>query len=362
MINVTPLDVLRSFVGWMPWHWHQLSDPIYTPIQTECSTIVLEQAYLGMDMAGRADMRRKLASAEEKLREFLRYPPVPMWREATIPYTRGPIQLPDGYLLDLGAKTETLLGSVALTFLDQDSDNLAETFTGTLATTLTSTANIVVRFQEADQPLGQRQEQDRWNVAPVDITIDSGVMTVSGPIWLIVKPTLYGRPGNAAINPTMPANFVQALDVFQVSADATQTATYMQNDIVIADAGHSAWHIEDARKGIIHFAPSCYEYPICYYQPTHITIRYRAGVTDGSWNDTICKLALAELSQRICGCEQANKEIQRWQQDRSMQGDDGRFQMRTSNVSNLLGTREGHIQAWNDILKRQQVRGISSLR
>jgi len=316
-------------------------------------------------MAGRADMRRKLASAEEKLREFLHYPPVPMWREATVPYTRGTIQLPDGYLLALGAKTETLLGSVALTFLDQDNDGLAETFTGTLATTLTSSAEMVVRIQQADQSLGQRQDQDRWNVAPIDITINSGVMTISGPVWLIVNPMLYGRPGNEAINPTVAANFVQALDVFQVSADSTAIVTYYRNAGVLYPNGSETWAITDARLGLIGAIDCCGtiwdSMGICV-RPTKMTIKYRAGVNDGSWNDTICKLALAELSQRICGCEQANKEIQRWQQDRSMQGDDGRFQIRTANMQNLLGTREGHIQAWNDIIKRQQLRGISSLR
>lgn len=360
MINQTPIDVLRDFVAWDPWHFNQLSDPRYTPLNTECPTLVLERAYQSMDMAGRADMRAKLASAEKTLREWLHYPPVPMWLEETVPYTRGPIQLPDGYLLDLGAKTETLLGTMSLTFLDQDGDGLAETFSGTLATTATNTAQIVARFQQADQPLGQRQEQPRWNVAPIDITVGGGNITISGPVWLIVKPTLYtGQPGNRAIDPTVAANFVQTLDVFAVTADSTAVATYTRNGVEIAGPTGGMWISRDRRQGIIRFINDCGEPWDCDY-PTHITIRYRAGVADGSWNDTICKLALAELSQRICGCEQANKEIQRWQQDRSMQGDDGRFQIRTAGLNNYLGTREGHIQAWQDIMKRQQLRGISS--
>jgi len=73
----------------------------------------------------------------------------------------------------------------------------------------------------------------------------------------------------------------------------------------------------------------------------------------------VARLAAAELSRPVCGCDAANRELYHWQFDLSQtaRGDE-LFGISPENLNNPLGTRRGHVQAWKFIMDQQQLTGI----
>jgi hypothetical protein len=97
-------------------------------------------------------------------------------------------------------------------------------------------------------------------------------------------------------------------------------------------------------------------------------VRYLAGsplASDGQMQEpfrtVVARLAAAELARPICGCDEASRELYRWQFDlarTSGAGDEAYGAISANDLDNPLGTRRGHVFAWRFIRQRQQLRGF----
>ena len=61
----------------------------------------------------------------------------------------------------------------------------------------------------------------------------------------------------------------------------------------------------------------------------------------------------AEMTRRICACDAANREWSNWQFDVSRINGPEVYQINLDVLNNPLGTRRGHIYAW------QQIKGLA---
>ena len=83
-----PLEEWRNEFTWHPFHFWQLADSRYVPVDSACSTVVREYAYYSADRSGRHDIRNAIRAAETKLRTWLNYSIAPHYVIETLPFPR----------------------------------------------------------------------------------------------------------------------------------------------------------------------------------------------------------------------------------------------------------------------------------
>lgn len=303
--------------------------------------------------------------------------------------------------------------NVAVAYSDVDGDTIEDTFTITAATSITDASQIAVYFSSADRYSAWGSSSAlsaRWRLQPVQVSISGGVVTIKGPKQLCVKPIKYEGVVNIGANgldPSDTANFVTTLDIYQrFTATGGNTVATSQGVIIWETSPSHGWWcccsgcsgssdpysgspfdpaataqavarvgIRDARRGLITPAQSSYDatagtwaaldWSVCAV-PDRVTVRYLAGLPLGSdglmqepFRTVVARLAAAELTRPVCGCDSANRELYRWQFDISQtaRGDE-LFGISPENLNNPLGTRRGHVQAWKFIMDQQQLTGI----
>lgn len=228
------LDLYRERIEHAPWAFWGMENNI-VQINSQCNGLVYEYAWQNAQGVGRAEIRRALVDAQDILADYLHYDVAPTYREDTVPWprlndaawSRGAsidqrgqylsVILPRVLVQDIGIQRTTLIGTHAVTYSDTDSDNLNDTFTLTLATTVTDPDQLQVFVAAANRFDGSALSQ-RWRIAPVRVTISGGVATIVGRAWLAVRPVLYETQG-AALNPSTAGNFQATMDVARVYID-----------------------------------------------------------------------------------------------------------------------------------------------
>jgi hypothetical protein len=422
MINtpVMPLDFWRQEIGYSPWHFWGLADTgvnAIAPVTSRCNDIVYEHSWQGTDEAGRADIRAAMMTAEKILFDNLNYWPAPVYSEDTLPWPRFidkrlyrtamrdamggwiPVRLNEGYIQNTGIETLVNIGAgSALVYTDEDGDGLADTFTVTLAVTVTEPDEIALYFTAADRLDDDDEIQARWRIEPVHVQIAAGVATIKGKRWLVVKPVLYEKKENYPIDPTVAANFITTCDVYrrytyrdgQVSYTNSQAALIYETKPCSwccstvtnsTDPTSEGWvaaraGIRDSYNGIVVPAEATYNATTgawshsCHClngcgEPDRVLVRYLAGVgldahgwMQKSMRTLVSRLAAAEMTRRICACDQANREWSNWQFDVSRVNAPEVYQINLDILSNPLGTRRGHIYAWQQIKSLARVVGM----
>lgn len=329
------------------------------------------------------------------------------WRWLTVQATEGEVRA-------VGVETLISISTAAVvTYSDEDGDGFDDTFTVSAATSVTDTSQIAAYFSVGDRFNGWGSTTaigPRWRVLPVQITISAGTVTVKGPKQLCVRPIKYEGVINIGANgldPATAANFVTTLDIYQrYTATDGNTVTTSQGVITWETRPSHGWWcccdacvasstaysgspfdpaavaqavarvgIRDARHGLLTPADASYDsttgvwssldWTVCA-EPDRVTLRYLAGFPLGSdgqmqepYRTIVARLAAAELSRPVCGCDAANRELYHWQFDISQtaRGDE-LFGISQQNLNNPLGTRRGHVQAWKFIMDQQQLTGI----
>ncbi len=382
-----PLDTWRAFLGLPPWHFWQFADGpggnAIVPIVSKCSTLTYEYSWQGSDAAGRADVREAISEAENKLKDYLNYRPMPeyvdfalvdwprhydasmarLW-DADATGRRVAVQAPEGYVQALGVEQLTLIGTATvagLTLVYSAAFNpaLQDTFTITLPTTATDPNEIAVYFSVGDR-FDDPAVGERWRIEPIQVSISGGNVVIVGRKWLAGRPILYENPVAAVLNPQTAANFVTSLDVYQRMTDgdgtsvttAQATLVYETNDCgrcwgrcccstgttssdpgaigeVIARAG-----IRDAVLGLIAPAAAVYDGTTwlsqwccsgAFCNPDRVKLRYLAGfpLENGQmarkFQQIVARLAAAELKRRVCACREQNEKLHDLQQDLTLE-------------------------------------------
>lgn len=424
MTNLVPLESFRREMGAHPWWFWQLQ-AIGSTFVDDCDQTVTEYAYQTTDAAGREDIRAALEKSESLIETHLGYSVAPRYKEITLPMPRYfdsrlnrmnyigadgrwlTVQMPEAKIRKIGVETYTLIETATtaapghLVFTDADSDGIYDTFTATVATTVTDSAEIQVMFAAGDR-IGGAGPSERWRI-PATVSISGGVATIKGPYWCLVKPILYQSPlQTTALNIVTASNFVASLDIYRRYIDPTGTTvdtaqakliwetrpfpafatcngcgsgTTNSQDPAAQAYAIARCGIRDAERGIVSVGEAVYDATSGEWfaswmsnctPPSRIEIRYEAGAdlvggqVDPQWASTVSRLAAAELGKRICACNSANKELYYWQIDRAFIGSAEleKFSMTPGDLINPFGTRNGHVFAWKKVHPLAFRRGV----
>jgi hypothetical protein len=323
------------------------------------------------------------------------------------------VQLGEGYVRAVGVESLTLIATANITYSDSDGDTIDDTFTVSAATSVTDASEIAAYFSAGDRFNGWGSTTavgDRWRVQPVQVTISGGTVTIRGSKVLCVKPIKYEGVANIGANglePTTAANFATTLDIYRRFTDATGTTAATAQAVITWETrpSHGWWcccdsctapatafsgspfdpaataqavarvAIRDAIHGIVAPAEAAYDsttqifsslsWTVCD-QPDRVTIRYLAGFPLGSdgqmqepYRTIVARMAAAELTRPVCGCDSANRELYRWQFELSQtaRGDE-LFSISPEDLNNPFGTRRGQVYAWKMVRRLMQQQGI----
>jgi hypothetical protein len=421
------LEEWREQIGWNPWHfWGWAGAKV--PITSACNTVVKEWSWQATDASGRRDIANAIMQAEERIFPYLGYRPAPRYTQETLAFPLFPQvdtyrlgysgsdarwvteRVSERNLIAVGVEKKTLLGAAqVVAYTDTDGDGLNDTFTATCNTTLTNPDIICAYFQTTDR-LYADDAWERWRIRPVKVSISGGVATITGRAWLMAKPILNEGVSPNALDPSIAANFVSAIDVYSRvtnpdgltfdDAQATliwETPPYPQWAVSYGpppaspggfDPAAQAYAIaravvRDARNGEIGFGESVYSAVTglwsaipWYYAtsgflkpPDRVVVRYLAGADLDKESrmkhrmaSIVARVAAAELNRRICGCQDANRQLQAWQFDLARSagaGDEAYAYISREDLSNPLGTRRGHVSAWHDLKADRVLTGFS---
>lgn len=423
-MSLLPLDTFRQLMRLHPWHFWQITDSNLLKVNSQCNTVLYQYGWQTAQFVGRDEIKEAIESAEAKIKRYLGYSPAPAFAEQTLPYPRydnirfdytAPIDATgrwqsvalrnEQWIQALGVETLTAIATPsALVYSDEDGDGLLDTWTlGPIATTVTDVSEIAVYFNAVDRWDGSGASE-QWRITPVNVTIAAGLVTVTGRRWQVVKPVLYEGAAHNTIDPTVAASFAASLDLYQRWCDPDGITTSTSQGVLIwetdpelcaccgctsssTSSSHdpAAWAEAVARVGERDFRLglvipgqavynattgvwSAVDWSQCT-QPDRVLIRSYAGYPlqangqmDADWARTVARLAAAELSAPICGCDIANRELYRWQFDlaRSAGNNDEAYGAISAEVlNNPLGTRRGQVEAWKRICAEHQTRGIA---
>jgi hypothetical protein len=392
-INLLPLETFRQEVDYIPWHFWQLANA-KIPLVASCSTLLREYSDQATEGAGRQQLRLAIGRAEQMLFDYLQFDVATRYNEDTydvgflnqigqgsdanypawfIPaaglnwsgswgagWNRQPtlLELDRGRVSRIATRTWTAVNDGPVTLHDYDGDNLKETFEATINDASTPLSDFGVFFAQADQPQSfPNLTIENWQIAPVTFSRSAGVVTASGPAWLLVPPVKYqgvtNVPGynnsgigavdtSGAYNPDDPTSFVTTVSFYR-KVYTNENIAYLD----INDCGNITTYqmcavIADRRTGQVRLDFNCCNglpggCPSTWNATQSIRINYEAGETLPRWQTIVTRLALAELRKRICACEQNNQEVNFWQEDLSRVATGGTEGFRVDNEA--WGTR-----------------------
>jgi hypothetical protein len=378
-------------------------------------------------MAGRADIRNALDVAENKLRVYLGYSVAPHfiteqtlmpkfhdWRLHRVGYQDAggrwlDVQLREKKLITIGIETRTLIGSITtagfgLVYTDDDGDGLLDTFTATIATTVTDPTQLALYFAAANR-LDAAPVSERWRINPVSINISGGIAVIKGRAWQLVRPILYEGVGSYyadpayALDPSDASIYVSSVEAYRYFCDPTGTTVdTAQAKLIWETLPYPFWATtptdnsrdpaalataiarctaRDAESGVIGVGEAIYDATTGIWSsvnltssrpPDRIEVRYFAGDAlvnnqiNASWVTVVCRMAAAELGRRVSLCPERSKELAYWQIDRAYAGSatEEKFQAASGDLDNPFGTRNGHIYAWHEIQAKRLFTGVLS--
>lgn len=413
------LDAFRQIIGYNPYHFWGLANSL-VPVNTQCNTVVTQYGYQSAQAAGRFEISQAIIKAQETLRGYLQYPVAPTYIETIVPYTKFldqrivrtwpadptggwvSVQAPDGKIEAMGIESLTLLDTVAVTYSDVYSSGLNDTFTVSVATTETDANKLAVYFSQADR-LDNEAVGAAWRIEPVNVSADGTTAVITGRAWLLVKPSKYQKFTNMGpLNPSDSSNFVTTLEIYLRETDPdgvtddTAMGTFVwdsipnlgwwgfccQNSTDPAAIAQSIARvgIRNNELGIVFPGQAIYNttsqtwvmtvppwWNLCH-PPDKVKLRYLAGYpleANGQMNSRLARavayLAMAELAERICACDAANRVIYRHQLPLNQTGaDQETFATTRQMLENPFGNRYGSWAAWNEIKQLRLVRGTSA--
>ena len=418
--NLLPLETWRRILGWNPWHFWGLTASHGAPALTsDCLDIITEYAWQDTQSCGREEIRNAIIQAEVISREWSGYWPAPKYGECEVPYPRRGsayqrqynfqpngrqigIELNESKLLVLGVEQRVAIDETAeVIYSDADNDDIDDTFTLTV-TVVDGTLpdQIAVYFIQSDR-VDEADISERWRVQPVIVKVSGTTATIKGRRWLVVKPTVYEGMTGEGINAELPDNFVTELAVYMRitnpngnTLDDAQSVIYWENrpchgwwcccsncsinPAITPDPAATASAIARSgirypEPGIIYATQAVYNSStgmfvpgFNWWEPDRVKVRWLAGVPlqsqqmmDTGWATVISRLTAAELARPICACDNANKELYRWQFDLATSTSEAeQYQLDQNYLGNPIGTRRGHVEAWKWITRHEVTTGF----
>lgn len=407
IITLIPLDRAAKILGIDPFHFNMITTA-RRPQTNACDDIWFQYADQRIGQASRHDLSVALFQAEQQATRYLGYSPLPTWfsdesKSIVTPYaveltnyrginSRGKsksVRSKFGYVIETGIRAKTLIEADAnVTYSDANGDSYDELATVIVNTSITDEQEICAYFAGKDG-------EDGWEIRPINVSIASGVATITFQKYLVPLPDLWERepseddPQWRTINGDNEGNFVEVIDVYRVYTDVSDQATlyYENNCISCGGSGCAACgfetegaclRIRDSRLGIFSYSAATWDADReefvfsagCYSNPSKIKLNYRAGFVNESvsarpkhpykqmdtmWERSIVYYAftLLDRAENVCGNTQ--NIWNNMTEDLALAEGGRSFSMSFKHMQNPLGTTRAAINLWRMIEQHRLV-------
>ena len=225
-------------------------------------------------------------------------------------------------------------------------------------------------------PSGQRTKDTanlrRWLIPHDTIDFTAGKLTITGKAYLLARPELYevtqtfdntvSAFADYSLDPTVMANYLQTLEIGKIEVDQCGNTEIRKNHCGCPSCSPAAVTcdyctavclcIDDAKAGILR--------PANHYHSCHLPDRYcvsyqAEGLScNRDWTRDIGILAIAYFCSPICGCSFGC--LEQWYADLSNESTKKRVIV--ENLQNPIGSRVGHLHAWNLIKQFRSGSGL----
>lgn len=389
--TLLPIDQWAKIAGISPWHINQFGVNLPGDQRLQ-SPHIFGQFDYQFDFLSREEVAETILRAEEMIADELRFWPAPRYtvgeelqyprnfRRTIYGYGGTPrgdwkaVQLNYCKVISPGIRALTLLGSPAVSFTDIDGDGLQDTFTATLATTITDPNQISVAFAAADRYGGQPMD-DTWLIRPVAISISGGIVTVKGHKAMLAVPKNQARLDASpdGLDATDTLNFVSAIEIYSDTINGTVVANGTANQ------GQAEWEGDyTVPPGSVQYLPLAQiarnaevglvaidwllngqQCPPQPREPDRVVVNYLSGVpfqTGGSmqrlYAEAVAFLTMGLLAAGRAGDERSARIIDFWNKLPN-HGDSGR-PMTAKEINECpFGESRGALWAWKRIKNRR---------
>lgn len=365
------LDTWRAIARYHPLYFWTLNKTPRVMVESKCLEIIKQYAWQGYKVVGRSDIERAIVRAEQIAHGILNYR---VGAEAValndVVLSGGLIDLKknhgESYIQALGTPIITVLGTPTVTISDTDGDGVLDTFTATLATSLTvdPLGTLKIMFPVADRVRRQRLD---WSIKPVTITTAlNGTtydITVVGDSRMIASPIKYEGitpEPMSALDPNILSNYITAIQIEQHTTDPSQAIVIQRWN---GETQAYSATIRDAKHGLISLNRACCGLWATWcrdpYPPRAIingVFGYPLGADgdlDVLWQETIAILAACELAGSPCPCDGANVWMDYYCTDLALIDGSSNTMYRKSEKTNPLGTKRGHGVVYDALIDEQ---------
>lgn len=374
--------------GYEFWQWDH--DSLRTRGKAACSSIVRQSGNshgCPADTLGRDNIASAILDAEQLYRDNLGFPVVPEWHQKVVDGFKwgctqswrnsGKLVLPMGKVLAVGTEKykeiTTVAKNTAAYQIKSVHGKLPDTFELGLSGIYDDIDpdDIQVYINKSERT-SQGDSIRKWRIPTNSVTLDRGVLTITGNSYLLAKPELYEAyaPFKAGVsfyadyslNPEHMDNYVDRLDIVVRYVDSCEGSKAISKRRecgcpTCKPDGSNCRNCENVSFCIDGDGSSGIVEPVwnygggCHALPKYFCVNYQAGDCSRNWTGDIVKLSIAQLCGGICGC--AYGCMSYWWQD--LASEDAKSNIPFEQLSNPIGTRRGHIHAASVIKKNQSL-------
>jgi hypothetical protein len=388
------LESFREFYGLHPWTFWQFTPP--ASHAGACNPVIFEEGWQNADAVSRVEIINAIERSEVLFQQNAHYWPYRRQVEDVLAWpgwpgrrtdTRGrmiEVAVADVPALQLGVEVFELVGVVPVATVDPDSDGYPNYFEATLSTAHPA-GELELYITDSDRltaPIGRR-----WQVKASATQLTGNVRFRGGP-WQLVRPDLVQQALPNGIDPADDCSYVKTLEVWRrrFVADGTTVDTasvvyeYQSHPcscgcVNVADPASVAQSlgrglVQSQEYGRIALAEATWDgtgwAPVCCgcSVPDRVRVRYVSGPLDQPGVDTVVlKMTASELSRPLCMCGQdrvGSAMLAYYQDDMALVlPQRARFNIDQVLLSNPIGTRRGHVDAWKWIQSHAVTRAVA---
>lgn len=409
------LSMFAKILGINPAHfWGTTTNnlsPKVMPIKSSCDSAWYQYSWQDSDKVSRYDIALEIQNVEQEIANFLGYYPAPTWivdetHQYPRPFAREyfgngsdvrglakGLKTDYGRIIDIGTRKVTLVGTASvasgtLVYSDSDADNLYETATIVLPTTLTNECEIDAYHTGYGGILEWKIREARRK------SISGGSVRIVLDSWLLVKPELYEKLptdlGADATDISTTSNFVTSVDVYREYTDSTTASStfyWEAVDVGCAVCGGSGCEvcgqvsqdgcarIRDSKLGILSPFPATYDSTNGWVaadlsadrEPDRVVFRYYAGERSNEYltgrscfpmNNRLAKsiayMATSRLERPFCECENVRELSDYLRVDLTRNTRESSYFATRDVLSSPFGTRVGEVKAWQYLSKLKE--------
>lgn len=383
----TSLEDFRRSTCVDPWtFWGWAHPTVRGKGKGVCQSIVRQAGYSsGCDSGtlGREDILKSLRLAEQTYRDYLG-DVVPTWHTETVDVNKWgcsqgwrnsrKVVVPSRNIREVGKPRHEVLATVTRGSDAYRIESKIGSIPDTFIVGVSGLENVEKHQIQICVSIGERTKDEsnlrRWQIPFDSIELSEGALTITGRAYLLARPELYevyqpfdekhSAYRDYSLDPTILDNYVQRIEIVKTWVDHCDNKAISRNHcgcpVCCPDkptcevCTNVQFCVEDAKAGILRpVNQSC-------YLPDKYCISYLSeGLScDRDWTRDISILAIAYNCAQICSCSFGCLEM--WYAD--MSNENSKKRTLVENLANPIGTRVGHMHAWNVI---KQFRNKGSL-